>query len=118
MAADAITIMDPRLSKKYKTTISAISCEENLSRFFYLGRDSNRLDGLNPSLAIIDEAAAIPERNVIEVMVSGMGARLSPLLVYITTASFSRTTKYYEERTYAQQVLKGTVEDDSLFSLI
>ena len=76
--------------------------------FKYLGRDSKTLDGLSPSLAIIDEAAQITDRNLLDVIDSGMGARENPLTIYITTASFETDTAYYDmQENYLDQLRRG-----------
>ena len=110
--------MDKRLGGKLKQTVSAISCDDRYSTFKPLARDSKSLDGLNPSLVIIDEAGAIEDRNVVEVMTSAIGARLSPLIFYITTAYFSKVTAYYEKRSYVEGILTGQFEDDRVFGMI
>ena len=67
------------------------------SMFKALSRDTKKTgDGKNPSCVIIDEAAQIVDRNSIEVLHSGMVARQNPLRIYITTASFTKQTKFYE----------------------
>jgi phage terminase large subunit-like protein len=82
------------------------------SMFKALSRDAKKTgDGLNPSCAIIDEAAQIVDRNSIEVLHSGMVARKNPLRVYITTASFTKETKFYEDMTRMQTILTGEATD-------
>lgn len=83
------------------------------SMFKALSRDAKKTgDGLNPSCAIIDEAAQIVDRNSIEVLHSGMVARQNPLRVYITTASFTKETKFYEDMTMVQTMLTGEATDN------
>ena len=117
MSADIIRKLRKEYKDMFKTTVSTISVLEKNSRFKYLGRDSDSEDGHNPSAVIVDEGAAITDRNVIEVMESGMGARLSPLLWYITTAGFSKQTKFHEQLMYYKQVLEGIVKDERIFGL-
>ena len=83
------------------------------SMFKALSRDAKKTgDGMNPSCAIIDEAAQIVDRNSIEVLHSGMVARQNPLRVYITTASFTKETKFYEDMTMLQTMLTGEAQDN------
>ena len=83
------------------------------SRFEALSRDTKKTgDGKNPSCAIIDEAAQIVDRNSIEVLFSGMVARQNPLRVYITTASFTKETKFYEDMQMLEAMLSGEAEDN------
>ncbi len=83
------------------------------TKFRALSRDTKKSgDGMNPSCAIIDEAAQIVDRNSIEVIFSGMVARQNPLRVYITTASFTKETKFYEDMSILESMLKGDVVDN------
>lgn len=86
---------------------------DSQSNFRALSRDTKKSgDGLNPSCAIIDEAAQIVDRNAIEVLHSGMVARKNPLRVYISTASFTKETKFYEELQMLEAILNGEAEDN------
>lgn len=104
---------------------SAIGCLFNVSKyevkkvgdsqsmFKALSRDTKKTgDGKNPSCVIVDEAAQIVDRNSIEVLHSGMVARQNPLRVYITTASFTKETKFYEDMTMYQSMLHGEATDN------
>lgn len=83
------------------------------SMFKALSRDAKKTgDGMNPSCAIIDEAAQIVDRNSIEVLHSGMVARQNPLRIYITTASFTKETKFYEDMMMMQTMLTGEATDN------
>ena len=85
-----------------------------ISVFKSVSRESRTLDGLSPSVLIIDEAAAISERNSIEVLTSAVVGRQSPLTIYITTAQGLRDTAYYEKREYVLQVLAGVIDDPDI----
>jgi len=83
------------------------------SMFKALSRDTKKTgDGKNPSCVIIDEAAQIVDRNSIEVLHSGMVARRNPLRIYITTASFTKDTKFYEDLSMYQSMLTGEASDN------
>jgi phage terminase large subunit-like protein len=86
---------------------------DSQSMFKALSRDTKKTgDGKNPSCAIIDEAAQITDRNSIEVLHSGMVARQNPLRIYITTASFTKETKFYEDMTMFENILLGNQPDN------
>ena len=86
---------------------------DSQSMFKALSRDTKKTgDGKNPSCAIIDEAAQITDRNSIEVLHSGMVARKNPLRIYITTASFTKDTKFYEDLQMVENMLTGHVTDN------
>ena len=83
------------------------------SMFKALSRDTKKTgDGKNPSCVIIDEAAQITDRNAIEVLHSGMVARANPLRIYITTASFTKETKFYEDMNLYKSMLTGEANDN------
>jgi len=86
---------------------------DSQSMFKALSRDNKKSgDGKNASCAIIDESAQIVDRNSIEVLHSGMVARKNPLRIYITTASFTKETKFYEDMSAFQSMLHGDAPDN------
>jgi phage terminase large subunit-like protein len=86
---------------------------DSQSMFKALSRDTKKTgDGKNPSCVIIDEAAQIIDRNAIEVLHSGMVARKNPLRLYITTASFTKDTKFYEDLSMYESMLHGEATDN------
>lgn len=86
---------------------------DSQSMFKALSRDTKKTgDGKNPSCVIIDEAAQIVDRNSIEVLHSGMVARANPLRIYITTASFTKETKFYEDMDLYRSMLNGEATDN------
>jgi len=83
------------------------------SMFKALSRDTKKTgDGKNPSTVIVDEAAQIVDRNSIEVLHSGMVARQNPLRIYITTASFTKDTKFHEDLVMYRTMLTGEATDN------
>jgi phage terminase large subunit-like protein len=85
---------------------------DSTSTYRALSRENRKTgDGKNPSCAMIDEAAQITERGSIEVLHSGMAARKNPLRMYLTTASFTKETKFYEDLNHFKSVLRGAAED-------
>ena len=116
MPSDVAALYNP---SRYQITKTG----DSQSIFKALSRDTKKSgDGMNPSCVIIDEAAQIVDRNAIEVLHSGMVARQNPLRVYITTASFTKETKFYEDMTMLETMLMGEATDNPrwfglLFSL-
>ena len=106
--------MPPQIAAQYMVYRHEIKkASDSQSKFQALSRDSKRTgDGKNPSVSIVDEAAQIIERNAIEVMNSGMVARSNPLRIYITTASFTKETLFFENMQYLKSMLNGQAEDN------
>lgn len=105
--------MVPELQTKFIPYRSELKkAGDSTSTYRALSRDNKKTgDGKNPSCAMIDEAAQITERGSIEVLHSGMAARKNPIRMYLTTASFTKETKFFEDLSHFRQVLRGGAED-------
>lgn len=117
-AVQMINKSEPDVKSMFKVVTNQVTNSDTWSFYKPLGRDSKSLDGLNPSLCIFDEAAAYSDRNLVEVMTSATGARKNFMHLFITTAQFSKTTIYYENRSYLEAILTGKIEDDRWFGMI
>lgn len=108
-----VEAMEPGLASKFVVLRTELKkAGDSTSTYRALSRDNKKTgDGKNPSCALIDEAAQITERSSIEVLHSGMGARKNPLRIYLTTASFTRETKFFEDLTHFRATLRGAAED-------
>lgn len=83
-----------------------------------LAADSDKLDGYNCSVGIVDEYHSAPNSQVRDVIRSSQGMRVNPLLITITTAGFDKSLPCYELRTVASEITAGLKEDESFFSVI
>jgi phage terminase large subunit-like protein len=83
-----------------------------------LGADRDSTDGLNPQLVTIDEAHAMKNRGLIDVMETATGAREQPIINWITTAGNDPFSPCGDQHDYACQVLDGVITDDTLFAFI
>lgn len=110
----------PYLSKYIKSRKSDLYCNYNFGVYRPLSSDSDTLDGLNPSMVILDECHAIKDRNLYDVMKQALTAesREQPLFLTITTSGFIREGIYDELYEYAEQILNGEVEDEHFLSFI
>ena len=106
------------LAKRIKPMANSIVYEQTGSYYKALSSDAGIHDGYSPNCVIVDEYHAHPTNAMVDVMRSGMGARTQPLMFIITTAGFNREFPCYAYRANAVNVLKGIVEDDSLFAMI
>jgi len=83
-----------------------------------LAADSDKLDGYNCSVGIVDEYHSAPNSQVRDVIRSSQGMRVNPLLLTITTAGFDKSLPCYELRTVASEISSGIKEDESFFGVI
>lgn len=89
-----------------------------------LTSNARTLDGLNASLAILDEYAQARDTagrsgaSLKNVLTSSMGVRKEPLTVVCTTASDVVDGPFARELDGVKQVLRGELENDTLFAAI
>lgn len=113
-ARSMVESMPDEIKEWYRVSKYEIGkANDSQTMFRALSRDNKKSgDGKNASCAIIDEAAQIADRNSIEVIFSGMVARKNPLRIYITTASFTKDTKFFEDLTVFETILNGDAPDN------
>lgn len=76
--------------------------------------DASKLDGLNASIAVIDEFAAQRDNLLYSVMKSSMAMRSQPCLIEITTPQFSLESPAFLTYQMSIEILAG-VKDDPTF---
>lgn len=75
-------------------------------------------DGSNPHCAIVDEYHEHESPKLFDTMITGMGSREQPLVLVITTAGYNLGGPCYTMQKRAEKMLKGIVEDDTLFAMV
>jgi phage terminase large subunit-like protein len=83
-----------------------------------LAARADHLDGLNPSFCIIDESHAHANRDLFNIMDSGMKARREPLLLEISTAGFRKDYPFYTQLELAKDVLDNKTEQDNTLYML
>lgn len=106
------------LSAILRKRVSDIYFSYNLGFIKALAANSNGLDGLNSHGVIIDELAAIKNRDLYDLMKQSMSSRSQPLLFAITTNGFVRDNIFDAQYEYACGVLDGTIDDDRFAAFI
>lgn len=95
-----------------------IVCEATMSYIQPTSRDTKSNDGLNPSLVIADECAAMKDFGAINVMQSGTGARSEPLLIEITTGGENFESVGMKEFEVSKEILLGKKKADNFFTIL
>lgn len=98
-------------------TTRSLAVPAMAGKFMPLSADANSLDGLNVSLAVIDELHAHKTRKVWDVLDTATGARSQPLLLPISTAGSDIAGICYEQLTYLRKILEQTLEDETYFGV-
>lgn len=74
--------------------------------------------GLSPNYVGVDEVHAHSDGSLIEAMVTGTGARESPLILYTTTADFNRPSVCNEIYGRAKRIIQGFQSDPHFLPVI
>lgn len=117
-AAHKMIRQSPLLSKHIKKRASDLYFAYNMGYIKALASNSNSLDGLDVHMAVIDELAAIKNRDIYDLIKQAMGARSQPLLFCITTNGFIRNGIFDSQYEYARKVICGEIKDKRFLPFI
>jgi phage terminase large subunit-like protein len=111
---------EPELLAQAKLYRDAIEIPSTGSVYRVLSSEAYTKEGLSPTLVIMDELHALPNRELFDVMTLGMGARREPLLMAITTAGVKadatgQDSIAYSLYQYGQKTIRGEYDDPSFF---
>jgi len=106
---DAIKILEGYKAMKF---------EQTQSYWKVLSSEAGTKHGLNPQAYIIDELHAQKNRELMDVMETGTGARRQPLAIEISTADYAGDSPCNERVNYARKVLSGEIKDSSFFPVL
>ena len=108
----------PKLRQRLRVFRNSIVREETHTVYRALSAEAFTKHGLNAHGVIFDELHAQPDRELVDVMSTSMGARRQPLLVYITTAGYDRRSVCWDIWKYAEAVAAGTIDDPTFLPAI
>jgi len=117
-ACEKMVKQSPFLSKYIRKRTADLYFSGNMGFIKALASNSNSLDGLDVHCAVIDELAAIKNRDLYDLIKQAMGARTQPLLFTITTNGFVREGIFDAQYEYAKNVLEGKAENDRFLPFI
>lgn len=102
----------PNLARHVRKRVNDLYCDLNMGSLRALASNTNHLDGLDISGALIDEMAAMKNRDLYDLVVQGTSARRQPLIIEITTNGFVRGGIFDAQYEYATKVLDGRATGD------
>lgn len=108
----------PELAAAIKKRQSDLYFAPNMGFIRVLASSTNSLDGLNAHGILIDELAAIKNRQIYDDMKQSQSARQQPLLFSISTNGFVREGIFDAQYAYAAGVLDGSIDDDTFLPWI
>lgn len=106
------------IAKHVRKRQSDLYCDVNMGFIKPLASNTNSLDGLNGHCIVIDELAAIKNRDVYDLMKQSMSSRSQPMLWCITTSGFVRESIFDSQYEYAKGVIEGTIKDERFLPII
>lgn len=117
MCSNYLQSIDKR-GKYFKRYRDSIKFDHTKSLLQVLSSDADGNDGYNSYCFVLDEAHAMKDSALFDVMCSSQGMRNNPLGMIITTAGFNKHGFCYQYRQTCIDVLHGLKENDSQFSAI
>ncbi len=98
-------------------TTKSLHVPGTAGKFMPLSADANSLDGLNVSLAVVDELHGHKTPAVWQVLDTGTGARPQPYLIGITTAGVDIGGICHQKLGYLEKILDGVAQDETFFGI-
>ena len=108
----------PELRKLIRKRAADLYCAGNLGIIKALSSNSNGLDGLDSHMGVVDELAAIRNRDLYDLVKQSGSARDQSLMFTISTNGFIRENIFDQQYDYAKKWIKGEVEDEHFLALI
>jgi phage terminase large subunit-like protein len=112
----------PELCQEFRLRVRAndiLGKDPDKGGFFKpINSKASTQDGLNPTYVVLDEMHAHKTHDLMNVLMSAEGARDNPLYVYPTTEGYESPGPWPEQRTFAEQLLRGVVEADHYLAII
>lgn len=114
--AKTMVELDPELSELIKPYRDVLEVPGTGTIYRVLSSEAFTKDGLNPTAVVFDELHAQPNRDLWDAMNLGLGARIDPLVLAITTAgvltdSHGQDTICVELYEYGKAVARGEEQD-------
>lgn len=108
----------PEIANVIKKRKQDLYFPANMGFIRVLASSTNSLDGLNAHGILIDELAAIKNRQIYDDMKQSQSARSQPLLFSISTNGFVRENIFDAQYDYASGVLDGSITDPTFLPWI
>lgn len=108
----------PLLLKHTKKRATDLYYPRNMGYIKPLASNTNSMDGLDVHGAVIDELAAIKNRDIYDLIRQAMAARSQPLLFCESTNGFVRNNIFDAQYDYADKLLRGEIKNDRFLPLI
>lgn len=116
--ARKIAQQTPEVRKRLKILKYSIEYPQRNGIMRSLGSDSDKQDGLNPSMAVLDEVHAHRDFGMFDKLNTAFGMRAQPTLMMITTAGSNKSNPCFDYRAKCVDVLMGIKSQENLLPII
>lgn len=111
-------LQSPLLKKHIRKRAGDLYYSRNMGYIKPLASNTNGLDGLDTHCGVVDELAAIKNRDLYDLVIQSMSARTQPLLFCNTTNGFIRGGIFDAQYEYAAKWLKGEIDNDAFLAFV
>ena len=116
---DGLLSKSEAIRKDVRKVRNEITQNSSYSVLKPLSKDTGNINGLAPTLSILDEYGASNTNEMMEVLESGAMLQPNLLTLIISTAYFNLNSPMYEqEYKHSEKILNGDVEQENYFVLI
>ena len=116
--AKGMVELSPQLAQRAELFKKSVYVPFLGATYRVISADARTKHGFNAHGIVVDELHAQPNRNLVDVLHTSVGARRQPLEVYITTAGFDRHSICWEYHDRAVKVRDGIISDDAMLAVI
>ena len=108
----------PSIKKRFRCLQNEIRSGSNDGKIFPTSSESETLDGIRITFALVDEIHAHPDSKIVDVLSTGMQSSKDPHLMMITTAGVNTQSYGREEMDYADEVAQNVSQNDRYLSVV
>lgn len=114
---------EPELESMVKTTIQPPRVSKYngafIDEYMAVSSTADSKDGLNVSMALVDEPHSYPNKALYQIITDGMAGRTQPLQIIMSTAGYDLQGFFYRDiYLYAKKLQQGIIKDDSFYFVL
>ena len=114
---------EPELQEMVKTTIQPPRVSKFNGAFtdeyIALSSTADSKDGLNVSMALVDEPHSYPNKDLYQIITDGQAGRNNPLQIIMSTAGYNQNGFFYREiYQYVKKLQSGILKDESFYYVL
>lgn len=114
---------EPELEEMVKTTIQPPRVSKYngafIDEYMAVSSTADSKDGLNVSMALVDEPHSYANKALYQIITDGMAGRNNPLQIIMSTAGYNMQGFFYRDiYQYAKKLQSGVLKDDSFYYIL